>query len=342
MPVVYASARVSARSAAAWGRWPSLLAPLLARGVSVAAQSADDAARFRALGVLARRSASPATFKFEREVPPETAARGAALRERYAAAGQPRVAGTREGEEAAARRPRAWWRSGIRRRAGAGAAALAGSTRWPRFPSPPRAAWLPAALGAGVAGAGMAGAGVAGAGAPRVVLLDTLGELLDFYAAADVAFVGGSLASAGGHNLLGAGGARRARGRGAAPVQCAGDRRGAAAGWCPDGRQDATALAGAVNALLDDAAARAPRRGRARRGGGEPRALSGSSRWPDQFCAEGGTLAGAGLAVRDRRRLGGRRRRRGTGGGASQLLISSMVLRSRLPAAWRSATTLLR
>jgi 3-deoxy-D-manno-octulosonic-acid transferase len=36
----------------------------------------------------------------------------------------------------------------------------------------------------------------------RVLLLDTLGELLDFYAAADVAFVGGSLVPIGGHNLL--------------------------------------------------------------------------------------------------------------------------------------------
>jgi 3-deoxy-D-manno-octulosonic-acid transferase len=36
----------------------------------------------------------------------------------------------------------------------------------------------------------------------EVLLLDTLGELLDFYAAADLAFVGGSLAPVGGHNLL--------------------------------------------------------------------------------------------------------------------------------------------
>jgi 3-deoxy-D-manno-octulosonic-acid transferase len=35
-----------------------------------------------------------------------------------------------------------------------------------------------------------------------VLLLDSLGELLDFYAAADLAFVGGSLAPIGGHNLL--------------------------------------------------------------------------------------------------------------------------------------------
>ena len=34
------------------------------------------------------------------------------------------------------------------------------------------------------------------------MLLDSLGELLDFYAASDVAFVGGSLVPIGGHNLL--------------------------------------------------------------------------------------------------------------------------------------------
>src|SRR5690606_1244213 len=35
-----------------------------------------------------------------------------------------------------------------------------------------------------------------------VLLVDTLGELLMFYAAGDVAFVGGSLVPIGGHNLL--------------------------------------------------------------------------------------------------------------------------------------------
>jgi 3-deoxy-D-manno-octulosonic-acid transferase len=35
-----------------------------------------------------------------------------------------------------------------------------------------------------------------------VLLLDTVGELADFYAAADIAFVGGSLVDIGGHNVL--------------------------------------------------------------------------------------------------------------------------------------------
>ncbi|TLY58197.1 MAG: glycosyltransferase [Gammaproteobacteria bacterium] len=36
----------------------------------------------------------------------------------------------------------------------------------------------------------------------EALLLDSLGELLEFYASADVAFVGGSLVPIGGHNLL--------------------------------------------------------------------------------------------------------------------------------------------
>jgi 3-deoxy-D-manno-octulosonic-acid transferase len=36
----------------------------------------------------------------------------------------------------------------------------------------------------------------------QVLLLDSLGELVEWYAAADVAFVGGSLVPVGGHNLL--------------------------------------------------------------------------------------------------------------------------------------------
>lgn len=38
--------------------------------------------------------------------------------------------------------------------------------------------------------------------ASNVFVIDTLGELLDFYAGADIAFVGGSLQEVGGHNLL--------------------------------------------------------------------------------------------------------------------------------------------
>ena len=45
-------------------------------------------------------------------------------------------------------------------------------------------------------------AGVSFDGGPRVIILDTVGELAQVYAVADVVFMGGSLVSAGGHNML--------------------------------------------------------------------------------------------------------------------------------------------
>ncbi|MCC7464365.1 MAG: 3-deoxy-D-manno-octulosonic acid transferase [Gammaproteobacteria bacterium] len=193
IPVVYASARVSARSAAAWARFPALLAPLLGRGVSVAAQSPEDAARFRSLGVPAVAVSVAGNLKFERVVPEAAVARGAALRARYAPGRPLWVAGsTREGEEGpvlqaaqavAARHP--------------GAVLVLAPRHPPRFEA---VAAVVAAAGCGCVR--HSGSGAAVPGEPQVVLLDTLGELLDFYAAADVAFVGGSLVRAGGHNLL--------------------------------------------------------------------------------------------------------------------------------------------
>ena len=53
-----------------------------------------------------------------------------------------------------------------------------------------------------VNGARRATGGASGGAQGEVLLVDTLGELLAFYAAADVAFVAGSLAPIGGHNLL--------------------------------------------------------------------------------------------------------------------------------------------
>jgi 3-deoxy-D-manno-octulosonic-acid transferase len=51
-------------------------------------------------------------------------------------------------------------------------------------------------------GAALAHSDAGSAASIDVVLVDRLGELLPYYAAADVAFVGGSLVPVGGHNLL--------------------------------------------------------------------------------------------------------------------------------------------
>jgi 3-deoxy-D-manno-octulosonic-acid transferase len=191
VPILIASARVSARSARIYQRVPGLLRASLAGGVWVGAQTEADAQRFVALGVRPSHLAVVGNIKFDRTVPPGQPERGAQLRARYASGRAVWVAGsTHAGEEQIVleahrrlleRQPRAL---------------LILAPRHPqRFD----------AAAASVAAQGLAcirRSAEAPADDYAVLLLDTLGELADFYAAADVAFVGGSLVPIGGHNLL--------------------------------------------------------------------------------------------------------------------------------------------
>jgi len=199
VPVLIVSARLSARSEARWSRFRSLLQPALGANVTVAAQSAQDAARFVSLGVPAARVHVCGNIKFDRVPADAVRAAGLGLRERYAAARPMWVAGsTHAGEEQAA------LDAHVRVRAlQPGALLVLAPRHRPRFDEVARllddaqVRWLrhsevaanPAALGADAARV-------------EVLLLDTIGELENFYAAADLAFVGGSLAPIGGHNLL--------------------------------------------------------------------------------------------------------------------------------------------
>jgi len=144
--------------------------------------------------VPAARISVVGNLKFDRALPPELVERGTRLRARYGARRPVWVAGsTHAGEEpivlAAHRQlldqqPRALLM-------------LA-----PRYPQRFEAA----AAAIGAQGFGFvrrtAATGEETPADYQVLLLDTLGELADFYAAADVAFVGGSLVPIGGHNLL--------------------------------------------------------------------------------------------------------------------------------------------
>ena len=192
IPLVLASARVSARSVARYRRAGGLVSRTLATGVRVAAQTDVDAERFRELG------ADPAwihvcgNLKFDFELPPGVLPDGAALREAFGSARPVWVAGsTHEGEEEILLEAHA------RLRARTDGALLVLVPRHPpRFEA---VAGLLARRGVVFARRSLA--------APvrpetSVLLLDTLGELLLFYAAGDIAFVGGSLVPIGGHNLL--------------------------------------------------------------------------------------------------------------------------------------------
>jgi 3-deoxy-D-manno-octulosonic-acid transferase len=191
LPVLIASARVSARTARIYQRLPGLLRASLAADVWVGAQTEVDAQRFGTLGVPPARVSVVGNLKFDRTLPPGLVERGAQLRACYGAGRPAWVAGsTHAGEEAIVLEAHRLLLELLPR------ALLVMAPRHPqRF----------AAAAASVAEHGLAyvrrSADATGADY-QVLLLDTLGELVDFYAAADVAFVGGSLVPIGGHNLL--------------------------------------------------------------------------------------------------------------------------------------------
>jgi 3-deoxy-D-manno-octulosonic-acid transferase len=194
VPLVLASARLSARSVDRYRRLGTLFRDTLAHTAVVAAQGQADAERFSVLGADPAGTHVTGNLKFDFEPPPDTAARGAELRRRYAPDRPLWVAGSTHGggEEQAVLEAQRRLRTLQPR-----ALLVLAPRHPPRFAEV--AGWL-------------SQEGVSferrsqptGAAAPdrEVLLLDSLGELLDFYAAADVAFVGGSLVPIGGHNLL--------------------------------------------------------------------------------------------------------------------------------------------
>lgn len=191
IPVLIASARISERSRRIYRRLPSLMRAALASNVWVGAQSAADLERFAAIGVAPQRLSVVGNVKFDRILPADIHERGAQWRAYFAGARPVWVAGSTHPEEESivleAHRA-------LRARAPNALLVLA-----PRHPARFTAA------AAAIAAMGFRYARRSGAssdGPPDVLLLDSIGELLEFYAAADAAFVGGSLVPVGGHNLL--------------------------------------------------------------------------------------------------------------------------------------------
>jgi 3-deoxy-D-manno-octulosonic-acid transferase len=197
IPVAVVNARISDRS---WPRYRllrNLWKPLLGRLSSVLAQSETDATRLKAIGCLPERLTVSGNLKFDVRVASETGA----TRQLKALAPDLRlvVAGsTLEGEETAL------------------------LDAWPRLlEAEPRLAMVLAprhperfsAVAALLENSGAAWIkrttwfterdGVPPPLRPgQIVLLDTIGELASVYSLASVAFIGGSLVPAGGHNPL--------------------------------------------------------------------------------------------------------------------------------------------
>lgn len=193
IPVCVANLRMSAAAMQRYRRVARLARATLANATVLAAQSTADAERLRALGAPAAAVHVTGSIKFELNLPASLREAAEVLRGQW---GRDRpvwlAASTHEGEEELV------------------LAARAQLTR--RFPDhllvivprhPER--FAQAARVAKKAGCRTASWSERRGPIPgdvEVVIGDTMGELQLFYAAADVAFVGGSLVPTGGHNLL--------------------------------------------------------------------------------------------------------------------------------------------
>ena len=191
VPVVFASARLAARSVPRYRRFGTLFSAGL-RNAWVAAQSSADADRFIALGADPARTRVVGNLKFDMRPGEAVAESGRELRRRYLGARPVWTAGsTHEGEEDLLLDAHA-----VVERAVRGALLVL----VPRHPQ--RFAGVAALLERRGLVFDRRGRSETVRPEAQVLLLDTMGELTAFYAASDVAFVGGSLVPVGGHNLL--------------------------------------------------------------------------------------------------------------------------------------------
>jgi len=196
LPLTIVNARLSPRSFAGYQRVQRAIAGVLANCRMIAAQSEADAERFRALGAPAARVRALGNLKFDFAVPESQVRAGLALRARIGADRPVWIAAsTHEGEEEAAlaahravlevlpsallilvpRHPQRF--DGVARLIAAQGFSAMRRSRLSDDADP-----LP--VGA------------------QVLLGDSMGEMFRYLAAADVAFVGGSFAAIGGHNIL--------------------------------------------------------------------------------------------------------------------------------------------
>ena len=192
IPLVLASARISPRSVGKYRRLVPLFRKTLSHGIVIAAQSETDAERFKSIGATPARTHVTGNIKFDFQPPEGIEAQGLRWRERNAPGRPIWVAGsTHEGEEAI----------------------LLDAHRLvlERFPDallvlvprhPQRFDSVREMLAKRHDRSANRSSRATISPATSVLLGDTMGELMMFYAASDVAFVAGSLVPIGGHNLL--------------------------------------------------------------------------------------------------------------------------------------------
>lgn len=192
VPLMMVNARLSERSLRGYLPFGTLSRLAMGAVRVVAAQSAGDAERLVRIGADPARVVVTGNLKYDLALPPGLEAQAAAWRAGWGAQRPVWIAASTHGpEEEAVLEMHA-------RVLGAHPGAL---LLWaPRHPER-FGPVFERARDAGLRVAGRRADRLPGAGT-QVFVIDTLGELLAFYAAADVAFVGGSLCDIGGHNML--------------------------------------------------------------------------------------------------------------------------------------------
>lgn len=192
LPLLLVNARISERSMRGYQRFHALAAQTLRQLSRIGAQTAADAARLAQLGADREVIRVTGNLKFDLKLPPSLHEQGQALRAAWGAHRPVLIAGsTHEGDEI------------ILLQAFRGL--LTSSPRAllvlvPRHPERfGRAAQLARDAGLRVR---LRSEGINCPATTQCFVVDVMGELPTFYAAGDVAFVGGSLAPVGGHNVL--------------------------------------------------------------------------------------------------------------------------------------------
>lgn len=191
IPLYLVNARLSERSARAYRRVPSLIRPTLAHITCIASQSAEDSARFLAIGATCP-VRTLGNVKFDTEIAADLRSQGQHLKSRlFAGRFVWLLASSHQGEEALVLPLYRQLKQHLPE------LLLLIAPRHPeRFSEigplcqQQGLAWLSRT------------SGQACSAATDVYVVDTLGELKLFYAAADVGLVGGSLVPVGGHNVL--------------------------------------------------------------------------------------------------------------------------------------------
>jgi len=193
IPVILANGRLSEKSARGYARVSKLSGPMVAQLSAVAAQHGDDGGRFTALGLPVEKLHITGNIKFDLELNAQIRLSAEALRQQWDGTNQRPVllaASTHRGEDEIILQAFSLTKQSVNN------ALLVLVPRHPeRFNQ----------VGDLCLDAGYSLARLSNNDSTDnadILLGDTMGELMTFFGACDIAFVGGSLVSNGGHNMI--------------------------------------------------------------------------------------------------------------------------------------------